>query len=273
MATWRRLVLAYIHGKAAKCRNNLGSWWLKSAKNKFSLCDFTRFFKPIFIKFFFHFRFWTLHGIYIQKLSISCRPKCNQSISWIFWISFSAGFFYLAQLCDTAAALKIDFFSRDDDNKVLKIWPDIWHFKSAAVNTYASTIQWSQTFYRVVLHQKSFFSKKCLTKDSSNCLRMEFRRRFQIGFGSIVASGGWDIDACLGRLNNANDLGWRAWECCKKSEYRPGKIHKRRSDSSEIFIKSNLFVETLGYYFEIENSSTLITKERLETLWFHALCT
>ena len=42
---------------------------------------------------------------------------------------------------------------------------------------------------------------------------------------------------------------------------------------SEIFIKSNLFVETLGYYFEIENSSTLITKERLETLWFHALCT
>ena len=25
MATWRRLVLAYIHGKAAKCRNNLGS--------------------------------------------------------------------------------------------------------------------------------------------------------------------------------------------------------------------------------------------------------
>ena len=102
---------------------------------------------------------------------------------------------------------------------------------------------------------------------------MEFRRRFQIGFGSIVASGGWDIDACLGRLNNANDLGWRAWECCKKSEYRPGKIHKRRSDSSEIFIKSNLFVETLGYYFEIENSSTLITKERLETLWFHVSCT
>ena len=56
----------------------------------------------------------------------------------------------------------------------------------------------------------------------------------------------------------------------KKSEYRPGKIHKRRSDSSDIFINSNLFVETLGYYFEIENSSTLITKERLETLWFHA---
>ena len=184
--------------------------------------------------------------------SLACRPKCNQSISWIFWISFSAGFFYLAQLCDTAAALKIDFFSRDDDNKVLKIWPDIWHFKSAAVNTYASTIQWSQTFYRVVLHQKSFFSKKWLTKNSSNCcLRTEFRRRFQIGFGSIMASGGWDIDACLGRLNNANDLGWRAWECCKKSEYRPGKIHKRRSDSSEIFKKSNLFVETLGYYFEI----------------------
>ena len=73
-----------------------------------------------------------------------------------------------------------------------------------------------------------------------------------------MASGGWDIDACLGRLNNANDLGWRAWECCKKSEYRPGKIHKRRSDSNEIFIKSNLFVETLGYYFEIENSSTMI---------------
>ena len=70
---------------------------------------------------------------------------------------------------------------------------------------------------------------------------MEFRRRFQIGFGSIMASGGWDIDACLGRLNNANDLGWRAWECCKKSEYRPGKIHKRRSDSSEILMGSNLF--------------------------------
>ena len=40
---------------------------------------------------------------------------------------------------------------------------------------------------------------------------------------------------------------------------------------SEIFIKSNLFVETLGYYFEIENNSNLITKERLETLWFQAI--
>ena len=57
-----------------------------------------------------------------------------------------------------------------------------------------------------------------------------------------MASGGWDIDACLGRLNNANDLGWRAWECCKKSEYRPGKIHKQRSDSSEILMMSNLLI-------------------------------
>ena len=73
-------------------------------------------------------------------------------------------------------------------------------------------------------------------KTSLCLLRMEFQRRFQIGFGSIMASGGWDIDACLGRLNNANDLGWRAWECCKKSEYRPGKIHKQRSDSSEILM-------------------------------------
>ena len=141
------------------------------------------------------------------------------------------------------------FFFRDDDNKVSKIWPDFWHLKSAAENTYADTIQWSQTFYRVVFHQKSFFSKKCLTNNSSNCLRMEFRRRFQIGFGSIMASGGWDIDACLGRLNNANDLGWRAWECCKKSEYRPGKIHKRRSDSSEILMGYNLLCGNFGLIF------------------------
>ena len=78
---------------------------------------------------------------------------------------------------------------------------------------------------------------------------MEFRRRFQIGFSSIMASGGWDIDACLGRLNNANDLGWRAWECCKKSEYRPGKIHKRRSDSNEILMGSNLFCGHFGLLF------------------------
>ena len=140
------------------------------------------------------------------------------------------------------------FFSRDDDNKILKIWPDIWHFKSAAVNTYASAKQWSQTCCTVTFHQVFFFSKKCWQKNLWNCLSIEFLRWRQIGFGSIMASGGWDIDACLGRLNNANDLGWRAWECCKKSEYRPGKIHKRRFDSSEIFMGSNLSVETLGYY-------------------------
>ena len=91
MATWRRLVLAYIHGKAAKCRNILGSKWLKSAKNKFTWCDFKRFFKPIFINFFFNFRFWSLNAIHIQKLSKSCRLKCNQSISRIFWISYFGG--------------------------------------------------------------------------------------------------------------------------------------------------------------------------------------
>ena len=44
------------------------------------------------------FRFRWLHLHHIQILSNCCRKKYNQSVSWIFKISFLAGFCYLAQL-------------------------------------------------------------------------------------------------------------------------------------------------------------------------------
>ena len=58
----------------------------------------------------------------------------------------------------------------------------------------------------------------------------------------------------------------------------PGSVVKNQNTDQGKYINDVLIlvkswwgpicsVETLGYYFEIENNSTLITKERLETLF------
>ena len=62
----------------------------------------------------------------------------------------------------------------------------------------------------------------------------------------------------------------------------PGSVVKNQNTDQGKYINDVLIlvkslwdpicsVETLGYYFEIENNSNLITKERLETLWFQAI--
>ena len=89
MATWRRLVLAYIHGKAAKCRNNLGSWWLKSAKNTFSLYVISQDFLN---QFSLNFSFISVFGHCMEFIFKNCQSLAGLSVTSRFREFFESHF-------------------------------------------------------------------------------------------------------------------------------------------------------------------------------------
>ena len=83
-----------------------GSKWLKPAKNRF-LMWFHEFLRGSFGKFtWFPIPVIACPSYSRTFMSNCCRQKKNQSISRILWVSFLAGFSYLAQLCAGAGLLE-----------------------------------------------------------------------------------------------------------------------------------------------------------------------
>ena len=74
---------------------------IKPAKNRFTWCDFTNFFQASSI------HLISVSGHCMRVIFNICQSVSgiskNQSISRIFWISFSAGFCYSDQLCSSSS--------------------------------------------------------------------------------------------------------------------------------------------------------------------------